>query len=90
MLDPYAPVVAKVQLPEGVNVPPPKKGLSSTDTRGNPPAYMGCLSSLSEAKFDWGKAKQPKTPLSETLVLELDIPSFPGNSNSPHQGGSKS
>ena len=86
MLDPYAPVATRVQLPNGVNVPPPKKGLPSSDAQTNPPALMGCLSSLSRENFDWGDSKSPKTPLAETLVLELDVPSLPSTSNAEHKG----
>ena len=54
MFDPYAAIVASVQLAEGVNVVPPKKaaGLPS-----NPPATMGCLVSLVE-EFDFGSSER--------------------------------
>lgn len=86
MLDPYAQIATRVQLPEGVNVPPPKKGSAANDAKGNPPAFMGCLASLSAAEFDWGKSRQPKTRLSQTLVLELDIASLPNSSSCSHRG----
>jgi hypothetical protein len=78
MLDPYAPVAVKVNLPEGINVPPPSKGLAPVDPQTNPPALMGCLSSLVDG-FDWEGTSSPETPLSRTLVVEIDVPSFSGN-----------
>lgn len=87
MLDPYAKTAAKVQLPSGVNVPPPKKGLPAADSQANPPALMGCLSGIThESNFDWGQSSSPKRPLAETLVLEVDVASLPGNGNSRHEG----
>lgn len=87
MLDPYAAVAARVQLPAGVNVPPPKKGLPSSDSQSNPPALMGCLSSLTAASsFDWSPSSRPKTPLAETLVVELDVASLQNEAGSSHQG----
>jgi hypothetical protein len=80
MLDPYAPVAVKVQLPEGINVPPPKKGLATIDPQINAPALMGCLSSLIDS-FDWEGSLSPGTPLRKTLVLEIDVPSFSGNTS---------
>ena len=82
MLDPYAPVAVKVQLPDGINVPPPSKGLAPIDPQTNPPALMGCLSSLVDA-FDWEGSSAPGTPLSKTLVVEVDVPSFLGNPSVP-------
>lgn len=87
MLDPYAKIATKVQLPSGVNVPPPKKGLPSTDAQTNPPALMGCLSSVTDASaFDWGQSSSPELPLAETLVLELDVASLPLKGQSRHEG----
>jgi len=80
MLDPYAPVAVKVSLPEGMNVPPPSKGLAPVDPQTNPPALMGCLSSLVDS-FDWEATSPPATPLSKTLVVEIDVPSFLGNTS---------
>ena len=85
MLDPYAPIATKVLLPNGVNVPPPKKGLPQSSLQSNPPAMMGCLASLLES-FDWGASKRPWTPPSQNLVLEVDVPSLPGQDGSEHQG----
>lgn len=82
MLDPYAPVATAVLFPEGVNVPPPKKGLKAETTAGaNPPALVGCLSFLVDS-FDWEASERPNTPLEDTLVLEIDIPSFDGGPDS--------
>ncbi len=87
MLDPYAKIASKVQLPGGVNVPPPKKGLPSADSQANPPALMGCLSGIARAPgFDWGQSSSPNTPLAETLVLEIDIASLSGIRESKHKG----
>ena len=87
MLDPYAKIAAKVQLPSGVNVPPPKKGLPSADSQTNPPALMGCLSGITNTSaFDWGQSSAPRTPLAETLVLELDVASLPVAGQSRHEG----
>lgn len=88
MLDPYAPVATRVYLPNGVNVPPPKKELTSSDSTSNPPALMGCLTSLVPAlESQRSQMKGPKTPLAETLVIELDVPSLPGKGDSLHKGG---
>ena len=87
MLDPYAKVAVKVQLPSGVNVPPPKKGLDSADSQTNPPALMGCLSGVTDAsRFDWGQSSSPDLPLPNTVVLELDVASLPGKGQSRHAG----
>ena len=75
MLDPYAAVAAKIQLPDSMNVPPPRKGLAPTIGQSNPPALLGCLSALLDS-FDWGGTRRPRTTLEDSLVLELDVPSF--------------
>ncbi len=53
MFDPYAGALAKVQLPEGTNVVPPKAGSNGSAVPSNPPATMGLLSPLVE-NFDFG------------------------------------
>ena len=75
MLDPYAHVAGKVYLPEGVNVPPPSKGIEKTEQNVNPPAYMGCLGALA-VDYDWEETRPPRTPLEQTVVLELDVLRF--------------
>ena len=95
MLDPYAAVAAKVQLPDSMNVPPPRKGLAPTIGQSNPPALLGCLSALLDS-FDWEGTRRPRTMLEDSLVLELDVPSFTSGPNadgevSPeHRGASES
>lgn len=85
MLDPYAPIATKVLLPNGVNVPPPKKGLPQSTSQSNPPAMMGCLASLQDT-FDWGTSKRPRISPTENLTVELDVASLPGKPDSPNQG----
>lgn len=87
MLDPYAQIATKVYLPEGVNVPPPSKGLPSSDPLSNPPAYLGSLSALT-TEFNWHGIQPPQTPLESSVVVELDVSRFAqGDQVSPPNQG---
>ncbi len=55
MFDPYATALAPVQLQEGYNVVPPREGQNGAPYTKNPPALMGCLSSLLQ-DFDFGSS----------------------------------
>lgn len=78
MLDPYAPVATKVQLPDGVNVPPPNKGLAPGS---NPPALLGSLGFLLDEPPLHGE--RPGLCLEDVFVMELDVPSFHGSEHMP-------
>ena len=80
MLDPYAPVAVMMPLPEGVNVPPPNKGLPS-GPKDNPPALLGSLAYLLD-DFDFEDSARPATPLEHSLVLEVDVASLQGGDSS--------
>lgn len=67
MFDPYAAALAPVQLPEGYNVVPPREGQNGAPYTKNPPALMGCLSSLLE-DFDSGSSARSVIQLSVHLM----------------------
>lgn len=73
MLDPYAPLVASLQLPEGVHLVS-RAGKAASKPQ-NAPALLGSLAYLQES-FDWGQDRAPKTPLVDSIILEVDVPSF--------------
>jgi hypothetical protein len=83
MLDPYATVAARVELPDGVQVVPPNLAKRLSDGGGFRPgtALLGGLAALLE-DFDWRGAARPRLPMEATSVLELDPVSFTSGSGS--------
>ena len=73
MLDPYAPLVVSMALPEGVHLVS-RAGKAASKPQ-NAPALLGSLAYLQEA-FEWGSDQLPKTPLQDSIILEVDVPTF--------------
>ena len=90
MLDPRAPLAARVALPQGVHLT--ARTGKAASRPGDAPALLGSLASLID-DFDFGSDHQrPRHSLQRTVVLEIDVPSFstgPGAEKSvpqEHQG----
>ena len=73
MLDPYAPLVSTLPLPEGVHLVS-RAGKAASKPQ-NKPALLGSLAYLQDA-FDWGEDRLPNTPLVDSIILEVDVPTF--------------
>ena len=90
MLDPYARAVARLALPEGVNLAAPRRPAGGADPTlppaqpVNAPALLGSLAPLAGGEgpgSDVGSGLglgpgPPGVPLEESAVLELDVASF--------------
>lgn len=72
MLDPYCPVAVPVQLPQAAYDSAP---LLPPEGAVGGPCLLGSLAGFCE-DFDWEGTQRPRTPLEDTVILEVDVEAF--------------
>lgn len=85
MLDPYGPLVAAVTLPDNANLVAPKGGAAGSMPINTPQLTLSSLAFLLD-DFSFQDVPSPRRSLRDTIVFELDVPTFTSGRQAQQEG----
>lgn len=85
MLDPYGPLVAAVTLPDNANLVAPKGGAAGSMPINTPQLTLSSLAFLLD-DFSFQDVPSPRRGLRDTIMFELDVPTFTSGRQAQQEG----
>ena len=84
-MDPYCPLIANATLPDNANLVAPKGGAAGSMPINTPQLPLSSLAFLLD-NFSFQDVSRPRRSFRDTVIFELDIPSFTSGRQAEQEG----